>query len=95
MTGLWSLSEAVLPVSPCPAFSSEELLPIQSRCTGPGPTPGGAQAKALNRPRSEEEALGYVPAPRHYMGSPGKRGGVQRWGGVLSIRATQGVWCYL
>lgn len=90
MTRSWYLSEAVLPESPCPVCSSEERLLTRPQMHHswawawahprrfPGRSPHQAQV--------QEGSPGiYIPAPRHYMGSPGKRWGSRNGEGVSSL----------
>lgn len=82
MTGLWCLSEVVLPGSLCPACSSEELLLAQpqmrhgwswayhSRC--PGRSPYQTQVQGGN--------TGICPSSQTLRGQPREEMGVQKWG---------------
>lgn len=97
MTGLWYLSEAVLPESLCPACSSEELLHTQPQMchSWSWAHPRRFSGRSPHQAQVQEGSPGIYPSSQTLHGQPREEMGVQKWGGVLSTRAAQGVRCYL
>lgn len=82
MTGLWCLSEAVLPGSLCPACSSEKLLLTQPQVhhSWPWAHPGRCPGRSPHQVQVQGRSPGICPSSQTLHGQPREEMGFQKWG---------------